>query len=102
MRMNYSDIKQELIDNWQQLAESAYPEDLVSELVESALPVYYGDIIRDWQEMPSDYSDSWREEFYEGETITALMTYDLWRYYSDQYHSLYNTIKQEKEELENA
>lgn len=97
MRMNYSDIRQELLDQWGDIAESRYPEDRVSELVESALPIYYGDIIRDWQEMPSEYSDVWQQEGYEGKQITDFMTYDLWRYYGDQYHTIYNQLLEEKE-----
>ena len=102
MNMNHNDIKQELIDNWEQITEATYPEDIVSSFVESALPVYYNEIIKDWQEMPNDYTDIWKLEGYEGKQITDLMIYDLWRYYSDKYHTIYHEILEEKEELENA
>ena len=101
MRMNYSDIKQELKDNWEQFQDNPYATDLVNEFVDSAVPIYYSEIIRDWQEMPKEYDNQWAEEGYEGDSITALMSYDLWRYYSDQYHTIYQELCNESE-LENA
>ena len=59
MQMNYSDIKQELKDNWEQLADNPYATDLVNEFAESAIPIYYSEIIKDWQEMPHEYNDTW-------------------------------------------
>ena len=97
MRMNYSDIKQELKDNWEQFASNQYPDDLLTEFADSACPVYYGEIIRDWQEMPSEFSDVWCEEGYTGNTITALMTYDLFNYYRHEYHKIYNELCEEME-----
>ena len=97
MRMNYTDIKQELKANWEQLADNPYATDLVNEFVDSALPVYNNEIIKDWQEMPHEYDNFWHDEGYEGKTITALMTYDLWRYYSNQYHTAYNELCEEME-----
>ena len=97
MRMNYSDIKQELKDNWEQLADNPYATDLVNEFVDSAIPIYYSEIIKDWQEMPSEYNDTWCAEHYTGNTIYSLMTYDLWRYYSNQYHTIYNELCEEME-----
>lgn len=98
MRWNYSDIKQELIDNWQQLQDSTDPYDLLHQFADSAVPVYYGEIIKDWQEMPSDFADSWAEfGLPEFPTITNLMSIDLYEYYHDQYHTIYNELLEEKE-----
>lgn len=109
MNMNYSDIKQDILDHWEQLQEKAYPEDLLRELADSACPVYYSDIIKDWQEMPNDFTDSW-QDFIEPDkdtTIFSLMTADLYNYYEDAYFTIYAEIRHDKEqeeseELENA
>ena len=104
MRMNYTDIKGDILDHWEQLAEMAHPEDLINELAESACPIYYSDIIKDWQEMPSEYSDSWKENGIqptEETTIFSLMGWDLYFYYESQYHIAYTEIKTEKEEESN-
>ena len=103
MRMNYTDIKQEILDNWAELEESAYPDDLLREMADSACPVYYSDIIKDWQEMPSEFNDQWQEftEVSQDSTIFSLMTADLFNYYDTKYTEVYNDIKTTKEE-ENA
>jgi hypothetical protein len=101
--MNYTDIKQEILDNWAELEESAYPDDLLREMADSACPVYYSDIIKDWQEMPSEFNDQWQEftEVSQDSTIFSLMTADLFNYYDTKYTEVYNDIKTTKEE-ENA
>lgn len=103
MRMNYSDIKQDIYDHLDQLKESSYPEDLLTELADSAVPVYYNDIIRDWQEMPSEFNDMWQEYgTTENSTIFSLMSADLFHYYRTQYSEIYSEVIQDEEELENA
>ena len=109
MYMDNSDIKSDILDNWEQLAEMAHPEDLLTEMAESACPVYYSDIIKDWQEMPSEFNDSWQEngiQTTEKTTIFGLMGWDLYFYYENQYQTIFTEIRldkeQEQEELENA
>jgi hypothetical protein len=108
MHMDYSDIKAEILDNWAQLSEMPHYQDLLSELAESALPIYYSDIIQDWREMPDEYTDSWKDttEANGDSTIFSLMGVDLWNYYQDTYRSIFTEIQHEKElaaeELENA
>lgn len=103
MNMNYSDIKQDIYDHLDQLKESAYPEDLITELADSAVPVYNHLIIRDWQEMPSEFNDSWQEHGVSNEDgIIRLMSADLFFYYLDQYNRIYTEIMQDEEELANA
>jgi hypothetical protein len=100
MRMNHSDIKQEILDNWAELEESAYPDDLLREMADSACPVYYSDIMTDWQEMPNEFTDSWQEfvEISQDSTIFSLMSADLFNYYDTEYTRIYNEIKETKEE----
>ena len=98
MLTSYSDIKQELKDNWEQLADNPYATDLVNEFVDSAIPIYYGEIIRAWQEMPSEFADSWQDLGTDGSaTITTLMQIDLFNYYSDRYHTIYQELCEEME-----
>jgi hypothetical protein len=103
--MNYTDIKRQILENWEQFAETRYPEDLLNEFVESALPVYYSEIISDWQQLPSEFDDIWAEEGYESDRITGLMLYDLQNYYSHEYTRIYSEVCEEmptREELEDA
>lgn len=97
-----SDIKGDILDHWEQLQDKAHPEDLLTELAESACPVYYSDIIKDWQEMPSEFNDSWQEITAptQDTTIFSLMGWDLWNYYQDSYRRIFSKVAEEKEELE--
>lgn len=101
MRMNYSDIEQEILDNWEQLAEHAYPEDLICEFADSATPIYYNEVIKDWQEMPSEFNDYWKEVYGENVPedvgIMGLMSADVYEYYRQTYQGIYETIKASKE-----
>jgi hypothetical protein len=103
MRMNYTDIKGDILDHWEQLAEMAYPDDLLRELADSACPVYYSDIMTDWQEMPNEFTDQWQEfvEATQDTTIFSLMSADLFNYYDTKYTEVYNDIKTTKEEESN-
>jgi hypothetical protein len=71
----------------------------IFELVESYLPVYNNEIIKEWQEMPSEYDDQGGNEYGRGEdsTILNLMLLDLNVYY---YHTILNIIGEIEEELE--
>jgi hypothetical protein len=98
--MNYSDIKSDILDHWEQLAEMAEPSDLLRELADSACPIYYSDIATDWQEMPSEFTDSW-QEFIDptpDTTIFSLMSADLFNYYDTEYTRIFNEITEQKED----
>jgi hypothetical protein len=102
MRFTYDEIKKAIEDEWEELTEDAYPEDRLGEMAEGFVPIYYGEIIKDWQEMPHEYTDNWKEHY--GETIpeavgiTALMTSDLHEYYRDTTTEIYHEILKEKED----
>lgn len=102
--MDYSDIKADILDNWAQLSEMPYYQDLLTELAESAMPIYYSDIIQDWREMPDEYTDTWKETSQaDGDsTIYSLMGVDLWNYYQDTYRQAYAEVKQEQEQTAEA
>lgn len=97
MRMNHDEIKSDILDHWEQIANE--DSDLLIQLSESAVPVYNNDIIKDWQEMPSEFDNAW-QEFYEPNgdtTIVHLMTLDLYEYYRQTYQEIYLEIVDEKE-----
>jgi hypothetical protein len=62
-------------------------EDLQGEITDGVMPIYYGDIIGEWQAMPSEYDGEGVAEFGlpEPEKITVyrLMELDLYAYYSN-------------------
>ena len=93
----HNEIKQTIRDDWAQFADNPYPEELLNEFADSALPIYYSEIISEWQEMPSEFDNVWAEEGYTSDSITALMSYDLENYYRHQYHSIYNELAEEME-----
>lgn len=102
MRRDYTDIKKEIEDNWESLTSSKYPEDILGELADSAVPIYYGEIIRDWQDMDIDWDNYWKESYGEAVPdnvgITDLMSADLYGYYQSQYQRAFDEIKLEKGE----
>ena len=97
----HAEIKAEIMDNLEQLKDSVYPIDLLHELADSNTPIMNNDIIREWQEMPSDYDDGWQqygmdESFWQG-GIVRLMSIDLSLYYQAQFHEIWEEVKEEQE-----
>lgn len=92
------EIREEIIEHWGWLEETPYPEDYLTELADSQTPIYYGDIIKEWQDMPSSFTDTWQEfGVSQDTTITSLMTIDLFNYYRTKYTEIYEEVKEEKE-----
>ena len=89
-------IRSEIIDHLEQLKEEQYPEELLHELAESNTPIYYGEIISEWQSMPSEYDNRWQELHQaEDKTITDLMQDDLMLYYQEQFLEVWEEVKSE-------
>lgn len=98
MYFSDADIRQELTDNWTQIEDSTSTEDLLWEWADSACPVYYNDILKDWAEMPNEFTDSWQDGGFDSESgIFTLMGIDLFNYYRTQYNIIYAEILAEKE-----
>ena len=99
--MNYEDIKAELLKIWDEL--DGEDGRCMSEAAESALPVYYSDIIEQWTKMDSEFTDSWQETGVdmEHQTITSLMLIDLYMFIQSEYTRAYAEIQEEKEEAAN-
>ena len=95
------EIRRDIIEALGWLKDTNYPEDELDQLADSATPVYYSDIIKDWQEMPSDFMDSWQEYGADtNQTILQLMQIDLYNYYRDTYTRIFSEVMEEERKLE--
>jgi hypothetical protein len=94
-----SEIKATILEDWEQFENSQYPEDLLREFVDSELPIYYGDIVSEWNELPMEDSNRFweiRSTVDKDTTIYTLMLEDLYLYYCDQFDLMFEEIKEEK------
>jgi hypothetical protein len=93
-----SEIKQEL----SQGEELSDIKDRQGEFVDGYLPVYYDRIIKEWQDMPSDYDNRGANELGMPAEINIynLMTSDLYVYYSDLFNEAIEEIEEELEPAE--
>lgn len=96
MLTSYQDVKDELVDNLEQLKTAKYPEDLFHEFADGFVPIYTNDIIEEWQQMPSDFDDSWKDYGCSSEDgIVKRMQIDLYNYYLDQINKAWTEIESE-------
>jgi hypothetical protein len=92
----YEDIKAQVRDELEQLEETPYPEDLLYQFADSEVPIYYGDIVEEWQQLPFDDTDRWQELGANPETtIYKLMQIDLLLYYERQFVEAWEAVKEE-------
>jgi hypothetical protein len=94
----YQDIKEELLEDWEHVTESR-----LHEYVESNTPVYYSSILKEWQELPSEDTDAWKDyglEITSETTIFTLMEADLSIYYEGLVEKAFQEITEEKEAAE--
>lgn len=101
MRFTYDEIKKDLLDNWEVITDSQYPEDSLGEFADGYLPTYTNEIISDWSEMPNEFDDTWRDYGIPSSdlsevSITGLMIIDLYNYYREQTQNAYNGILSDK------
>ena len=81
------EITAEVEENKAHILSQRYPEDLAGEYADSAVPVYYADIIREWVDLPEEFSNRF-SEIRSGELperIEDLMRDDLYLYYWNHY-----------------
>ena len=72
------------------------------EWIDGYLPVYYNQIVEEWQKMPSEYNNRWAAELgHLGQEIDIynLMSLDLYLYYTDIFNE---AVSELEEELEGA
>jgi hypothetical protein len=96
---NYGDMKQAILDEWERIQDDPYLGDTLGEIADGYLPVYYSEIIQEWQELPMEYTDQWQDLASENDsTICGLMTIDLYNYYRDLASRAYSELSQDKEQ----
>lgn len=75
------------------------------EWVDGYLPVYNDRIIKEWQDMPSEYDNRGSAELGHNEqeiNIVNLMSLDLYLYYTDLFNEVLDEVEEEQEEEVNA
>ena len=79
-------------------------KDNSGEWVDNYVPIYNNQVIKEWQEMPSEYDDRGAQELGINEDATILnrMTLDLYLYYSDLFAEVLDEVEEELQEKETA
>jgi hypothetical protein len=98
MLTTYNEIKKQLTDEWEDVLESR-----LHEYVEDFTPVYYSAIAKEWQELPMEDTDAWKDygvSITSETTIYDLMTADLSIYYQGLTERAFREITEEKENAE--
>lgn len=94
-----STLKEEMIEDIKNMISNgealSYFEDYSGEFIDGLLPIYYNEIIKEWQEMPSDYNDKGADVLGTTGGIFNLMTADLYVYYSDIFAAALEEVKEE-------
>ena len=97
-------IKQQMKDEFKTEMEKGYVtlekiQQNSGEWIDGYLPVYYNQIVEEWQKMPSEYNDRGSAELGMGQEVTIynLMSLDLYVYYLDIFNE---AIAELEEELE--
>jgi hypothetical protein len=102
MLANREEIKKILLEGIDLLKETSYPEDTVTEVADSLIPIYYSEIIKEWIYLDSEFMDRWKEYGYDTQKneggIMQLMQVDLSFYYIETALSVWEEIKKELEE----
>lgn len=94
----YEDIKEELLADWDNVEEGR-----LHEYAESNTPVYYSAIMKEWQELPMEDTDAWRDygvQINSETTIFSLMEADLNIYYQGLVERAFEEITEEKADSE--
>jgi hypothetical protein len=100
MYSSKTDIKEVLLENFEQLANSRDEEQAVAEIADRFVPVEYGAIMKDWIQLPEEHSDKWKELGYDANRneggILRLMQMDLIFYYLETTQDLWVELKKER------
>lgn len=66
------------------------------EWIDGYLPIYNHDIIKQWAEMPNDYTDRGALELGSDDSIgiVGLMSLDLYLYYTDLFNEVLNEMEE--------
>jgi hypothetical protein len=84
MLITHEKAKNNILESWEWIKDATVPEDYVIEMADSDVPIYTSEIISEWVELPSEYSNRFsemRDTFDSSITIENLMLDDLYLYY---------------------
>lgn len=85
MHWGNEEIRKMIIEEKEEVISSgAYLSDFTTGMADGLLPIYYNEIISDWQSMPMEWNESGRDLCNIESTITDRMTADLFCYYLEQ------------------
>lgn len=97
-------IKQQMKDEFKTEIQKGYItldeiRDNAGEWIDGYLPIYYNQIVEEWQKMPSEYNDRGHSELGLGHEITIynLMSLDLYVYYLDIFNEALTELEDELE-----
>lgn len=95
-------IKQQMKSEFKTEIEKDYVtldeiRDNAGEWIDGYLPVYYNQIVEEWQKMPSEYNDRGAAELGQGGDVTIynLMSLDLYVYYLDIFNEALTELEEE-------
>jgi hypothetical protein len=94
-------ITKEIEGDKAHILRQTHPEDSAHEYADSAVPIYYSDIIQDWRDLPDEYSNKFSELTTElPDRIEDLMKTDLYLYYQHHYANAIQAIIDERDSAE--
>lgn len=96
------EITKEVQENKEYILAQKYPEDLAGEYADSAVPIYYSEIIREWIDLPEEFSNKYHELSDSlPDRIEDLMRLDLYLYYYNFYSgAIYELVQSQAEQQE--
>ena len=76
-------------------------KDMSNQMIDSHLPIYNNEIIKEWQAMPGEYDDRGVDELGTDGTIgiVGLMSLDLYLYYTDLFNEAIEEVESDLEEV---
>ena len=93
------EITKEVQENKAYILARKYPEDMAHEYADSQVPIYYSEIIREWTDLPEEFSNKYHELSDSlPDRIEDLMRTDLYLYYWNHYSSAIEALVREREE----
>jgi len=84
MRFSGEEIRKMIMEEKERIFDTGEDlTDFATEMTDGLLPIYYHEIISDWQHMPIEFDESGRDLCNSESTITDRMTADLFCYYRE-------------------
>ncbi|NBW11614.1 MAG: hypothetical protein EBR82_26645 [Caulobacteraceae bacterium] len=96
--LSLDEIRKEIEIDKEHILSSVFPEDQAGEYADSAVPIYYQQIVQDWNSLDSEDQNRFSEitdQF--PERIEDLMKLDLYLYYFNAYSMAINELLESEE-----